>query len=58
MPASRDVYKRQFGYDSFDDSSSDYDDRTALAVDYCVGDCVPVIIDRLAKEMCIRDSSI
>ncbi len=31
------------------DSSSDYDDRATLAVDYCGSDCVPVIIDRLAK---------
>jgi transporter, CPA2 family (2.A.37) len=38
-----------FGYDSFNDSSSDYDDRAALAVDYCGGDCVLVIVDRLAK---------
>jgi hypothetical protein len=42
-------YFRRFGYDSFDDSSSDYDDRTALAVDYCSGNCVLVIVDRLAK---------
>ena len=36
-------------WNSWEDSSSDYDDRAALAVDYCGGDCVLVIVDRLAK---------